>query len=368
MSIISVVIPFRDEEEIISETHHQIRWLRGKNYEIIWVNDGSRDDSERILRALLEDTEQLISTEGLGILGAFLAGSKTASRSVLLWLPADCVLTENLTEESVNQMEAGNSWGAFEKTYDNSLLAFYAYLQNRFLLRSGVVAWTNVFVFPKTWLEGIKASHQFPADLNLSKELNSKLPLKILPGRVQVSSRKYKADGFLKRIFQNAIVLGLYLTGLKGKRLEGIYQSSLWSRRVLKGAFYSALVLLCFKLYASTTQKRSPPRQQPSSSSRPKGSGSEAPSSSISYSPVQKSAKDASDWIYELPRKGVSIHEIDVRGEKIQIKGAYTDDTSLEAFSKLLTHDGKREIDVKKKVYYRMGTKKDYEIILENEW
>ena len=56
MKLISFVFSFRNEEknldELIKRVHDQVEKLRDYKYELIFVNDDSNDNSEKILRNL----------------------------------------------------------------------------------------------------------------------------------------------------------------------------------------------------------------------------------------------------------------------------------------------------------------------------
>jgi glycosyltransferase involved in cell wall biosynthesis len=378
MSKISVIIPFRDERNMLLLSHTWTRELQLRSCEIIWVNDGSQDGSEKILAEIIGPEEKIIHTEGIGILGAFLEGSRRAQGDFFLWMPCDCNLFDFCFELlTKNKNFEGSVWGAFEKTYDVGKLSLYAFLQNKLLLPQGVAAWTNCFMISKEILNMIPSEMAFPQDLRLSKFLRAITRPVILPGKIMVSARKYSKDGKTERIFQNGLVLLLYFMKVEGKLLEGFYRRGNMNKfRIALLIFLLIFILSSLAVLASSTQRRPPPRMKVGSATQrpvPRkavGSGTQknvAPRS-YNYAPIKRSSKEVEAWIFELPRSGVSIHSIEVNGNDIKIEGAYDDDASIKNFAKALTGDGKRDIKVKKRTYFKMGINKDYIIHLQNEW
>lgn len=389
MSKVSVIIPFRNELDLITDAHKSSRELLQKGMEIVWVNDGSLDDGEKVLRRLISQEEQLVQTSGVGILPAFLKGCKHASGNVFIFLPLDCNLS-GFTYESLTdgQIPDGNAWGAFEKNYDSKGMSFYAYLQNKVLLRSGVVAWTNVFIVSRKLLEGVELDYSFPSDLRFSRALSKKAKLQILSGKVEVSARKYMKDGRGVRILQNGFVLALYWLGIRGDYLEKYYRKFIMGKLVVGTLIFLLCSLVVLQAFASTSQRAPVRRSGGSGSQRPipprnyqapprnnVGSGtqrSSPPSNTSSkpyrYVPVQWSQESVESWIFSLPRRNVAIHNVQRSGNEIRIEGSFSSKESLDAFANALTGDGKREMKVETKTYYTMGINRDYVIILENEF
>lgn len=283
----------------------------------------------------------------------------------------------DLSPQLLNQLVRGIIWGAFPKRYDLAIMKTYSFLQNKFLLSAGMVVWTNVFVLPKALLFRLDEIRDFPQDLSLSRVLRERAEFRILPGKAIVSARKYCFDGIVGRIFQNGCILILYLLGLKGEKLQALYRQSIFRMTVWKGSLLFLLAWAALSAYASTTQRRPPPQRRsystpaPIRSSTPRpssGSSTEKPRKPVYYAPVKKDIESARDWIYDVPRRDVSIHSIEGEGSEIRIEGAFTDESALENFAMRLSGDGRRKFRVEKKTYYRLGLNKDYVIFLENQW
>lgn len=92
---ISIVIPAYNEAENVEKTVTDIsNFMKasGMEYEIILVNDGSRDRTGEIVRALTVSIPHLILVENMpnrGYGGALKAGFAAATKEVIVFVPAD---------------------------------------------------------------------------------------------------------------------------------------------------------------------------------------------------------------------------------------------------------------------------------------
>ena len=95
--ILSIVTPLFNEEENISEHYHELTYVLSKlkyfqNYEIIFVNDGSQDNSLKILKelAIKDNRIKIISfTRNFGHEQATTAGINNASGDAVVLIDAD---------------------------------------------------------------------------------------------------------------------------------------------------------------------------------------------------------------------------------------------------------------------------------------
>ncbi len=92
---ISVVIPVYEEESNLPELHRQLTDVlnhMGRSYEIIAVDDGSRDGSFEVLRTLHEEDEHLVAVRfrrNFGQTAAFSAGFDLARGQIIITMDAD---------------------------------------------------------------------------------------------------------------------------------------------------------------------------------------------------------------------------------------------------------------------------------------
>ena len=58
----SVIVPMYNEEEVITETYTRLTKVMdgiGENYEIIFINDGSRDNTGAIIREFCKNNKRI---------------------------------------------------------------------------------------------------------------------------------------------------------------------------------------------------------------------------------------------------------------------------------------------------------------------
>lgn len=93
--MISVVIPIYNEEEIISLLHEAVSNAMqdiDETWEVVYVNDGSRDASLRLLRDLQKDDSHVVVVElsrNWGHMGALWAGMQTARGDAIVLMDGD---------------------------------------------------------------------------------------------------------------------------------------------------------------------------------------------------------------------------------------------------------------------------------------
>jgi dolichol-phosphate mannosyltransferase len=94
--LLSVIVPCYNEEAVIRETHKRLtavlRGLQGADYEILYVNDGSRDQTETILREISREDERarlVLFARNFGHQMAVTAGLEHAAGEALVIIDAD---------------------------------------------------------------------------------------------------------------------------------------------------------------------------------------------------------------------------------------------------------------------------------------
>lgn len=149
MSLISVVVPVYNNASSLPELLARLQAVaerqRGLQFEFIFVDDGSQDDSARVARSLVEKEPRLSLVKlsrNFGSNAAILAGLSHAAGDAVVAIAADLQDPPELIEEMVLRWKAGRKivLAARESRDDpwpTSLLAnaFYA-LFRRFALRS----------------------------------------------------------------------------------------------------------------------------------------------------------------------------------------------------------------------------------------
>ena len=93
--VFSVIVPCCNEEEVIRETHKRLtKTMRemGETYEILYVDDGSRDDTAQILRELSDEdanVRAILFARNAGHQSAVTAGLDYATGDAIVIIDAD---------------------------------------------------------------------------------------------------------------------------------------------------------------------------------------------------------------------------------------------------------------------------------------
>ncbi len=115
--LVSIITPCFNGELYISRFFNSILRQTYPNIELIFVNDGSTDDTERIAlsyRQALEEkgySFQYIYQENQGQASAINQGLKLISGDYLTWPDSDDWMTDNCIERKVELMENHPQWG-----------------------------------------------------------------------------------------------------------------------------------------------------------------------------------------------------------------------------------------------------------------
>ncbi len=152
---ISIVIPVYNAEKYIKQQLDSLIAQTYKNIEIICVNDGSTDESERILTEYSEKYEFITTYSKLneGVASARNLGMRHATGKYIVFQDADDFCCENMLEEAV---EAAESTGA-------EIVVFDAY---RYDDRTGQVIENNYSYLPiDTCRYGFKNIQEIRNDL-----------------------------------------------------------------------------------------------------------------------------------------------------------------------------------------------------------
>jgi undecaprenyl-phosphate 4-deoxy-4-formamido-L-arabinose transferase len=141
---VSVVVPVYNEKDNIEELYDRLtRVLQNLNrsYEIIFVNDGSTDASDRMLRDIAEKDEHIMAIEfnrNYGQHQAIFAGFENASGDVVVTIDADL---QNPPEEIPNLLEKSDK--GYEAVFtirkgrrDSLFRRFASYIRNAVAART----------------------------------------------------------------------------------------------------------------------------------------------------------------------------------------------------------------------------------------
>jgi glycosyltransferase involved in cell wall biosynthesis len=111
--MISVVIPIYNEEEIIPLLHEAVVGAMrevDEGWEVVYVNDGSKDASLELLRALQEESPQVVVVDlsrNWGHMGALWAGMQTARGDAVVLMDGDLQDPPEVIPEMVAAWRSG---------------------------------------------------------------------------------------------------------------------------------------------------------------------------------------------------------------------------------------------------------------------
>jgi len=127
--VASVVIPIYNAEKNIVETLDALNHQTVDNFEVVLVDDGSKDDSLKIIREYKSKfKKKVISQENSGPAAARNLGAKSSDSEIIIFLDSDCVPYENFVEEMIKPFEDKEIVGVhgqYETKNKNSFIARY---------------------------------------------------------------------------------------------------------------------------------------------------------------------------------------------------------------------------------------------------
>lgn len=120
--LLSVVIPVYNGSEYISDLMKLIRQNECTDVEFIVVNDGSKDDSEELIREQSKGIGnfRFISKENGGVSTARNAGIDSALGKYIWFVDADDTVEEATTEKICKKLETGYDMYVFDSKYEIS--------------------------------------------------------------------------------------------------------------------------------------------------------------------------------------------------------------------------------------------------------
>ncbi len=118
LDTISIIVPCYNEEEVIKDTHERLTSImqavlknaKCKDYEILYVNDGSKDKTQGILESIFSQdnhTRILVLRRNFGLQGALCAGLASAKGDAAVTIDADLQDPPEKIEEMITCYEQG---------------------------------------------------------------------------------------------------------------------------------------------------------------------------------------------------------------------------------------------------------------------
>lgn len=109
--LISVIIPIYNAKEYIAQTLLSVIKQTHANLEIICINDGSTDNSEEIVKSIIDERIQYIPKTNTGVSDTRNLGLLKAKGEYVIFLDADDLLSDQYLEKSLQLLEQNLSAG-----------------------------------------------------------------------------------------------------------------------------------------------------------------------------------------------------------------------------------------------------------------
>ena len=106
--LVSVIIPVYNGAQFLSETVHSILNQTMKDFELILIDDGSTDDSPRLVDSYEDERIRVIHQENMGLIGTLNKGISVAKADIIARLDQDDISNPKRLEHQLKAMEEYN--------------------------------------------------------------------------------------------------------------------------------------------------------------------------------------------------------------------------------------------------------------------
>jgi len=169
-TFITIIVPFYNSGEYIRNSVESIKRQTSQNFEVLFINDGSTDNSKEILKELLIDSDinyKIIDKENGGVSSARNVGIIEAKGDYVFFLDSDDFIDDELIKEIANKLKNENNgpdiiyWGWDRVNNERVVLQKYeekyTYLEssNSFLIDYMLEhfwIWTGSAIYRKNFL------------------------------------------------------------------------------------------------------------------------------------------------------------------------------------------------------------------------
>ncbi|NIA04224.1 MAG: glycosyltransferase [Nitrospiraceae bacterium] len=203
---VSIIIPAYNEEKTIARTIKSILNQTYKNYEILVVNNNSKDKTEEIAKRYV----RVITEKQQGYIPTVISGIKHTTGKIISICDADSYYPKKWLEKmlkSFNKKKVVGVYGSARFYDTNIFLSYISYLiYSTFLIISRVLGVDNAagfnFLFSRKAYEkskGYNINWKWASpDIELAQRLKKYGKLKLRLTYVYTSSRRFKKSGFIK--------------------------------------------------------------------------------------------------------------------------------------------------------------------------
>lgn len=216
---LTIVVPVLDEAPILEASLRSLAPLRACGHEVIVVDGGSRDGSDRLAAPLADRVLQAPRGRALQMN----AGARVASGDALVFLHADTRLPP-LADEAILAALKNHRWGRFDVDIEgrHPALRLVAAAMNLRSRLTGIATGDQAMFVRREDFPGFPQI-ALMEDVALSRSLRRRGRPACLRRRVRTSGRRWESRGVLRTVLRMWRLRLLYALGVAPERLARQY-------------------------------------------------------------------------------------------------------------------------------------------------
>ena len=224
---LSIIVPVLNEALLIEPALEKLQFLRNRGVEIIVVDGGSEDGTDRLARPFADTVISVDKSEQSHRAKQMNLGAMHATGRVLLFLHVDTQLPQQAYQQILSAIELPRVWGRFDINLSGQHFMFRI-IETLMNLRSSLTGVATgdqgIFVAKDAFIK-VNGFADIPLmeDVEISKKLR-KLSFPVcLKQRATTSSRRWEKKGVVKTILQMWWLRALYFIGAHPRVLAKQY-------------------------------------------------------------------------------------------------------------------------------------------------
>ena len=223
MPSISIIVPVLNEATCLNSLLVQLEDWRNDKDEVIFVDGGSEDASRNMI---LASGFRLIKSE-LGRAKQLNQGAMSAKGDVLWFLHADSDISEISRDSFLSQAHNESFWGFFKIKISDRALIFriIAFCMNcRARCTRVATGDQGIFVSKSLFMKvGAYPDIKLMEDIELSCSLKHRVAPTILPGPINTSARRWRANGVVQTILLMWVLRMGWFLGCSDRTIRRLY-------------------------------------------------------------------------------------------------------------------------------------------------
>ncbi len=225
-----MIIPTLDEKDRIAEQLNAIRKRSSdRDLEIIVSDGGSRDGTHQ--EAADAGADQVLLAENVGRAPQMNHGARNATGSLLYFLHADATPPRAFDRWIRSSVEAGYRAGTFRFRFEpmRPWLLWINSFMTRFSWNFVQGGDRSLFVKKSLFdsVGGFDETQVVMEDFEILERIRPNTPFHFIPKAVEVSSRKYRMNGYFRVQYANWKAMKLYRKGTPSHRILQEYKKIL---------------------------------------------------------------------------------------------------------------------------------------------